>query len=317
MRKGGRKDSLLHQTGGSLDERDLARCQISGLRNRLLLLVTICERKPPTFVCSSVAIYSKPARQQTFIFKVKHSHPRNQRMGILLWSISDCILCFPSRWIRGSIHALHAPKLYSPPLHPRRSYLRVLWCHETPFLVLVATDRFGYPLRKFPLAEFHCPIQPQPGPAPSRFLAIPDMAAAAPDPLQSHPRSWPCLIGTRGVGKYHPKWEISSNFPSSPKGSGGPSSQKHNGSSRRQRRLSLGLSQAAATRYWKLMPAPYRPKLLSLSSARFREWPSLSRLPPECPVTAGALKEQQERTGGFSLRAPSGLSPGRLWTSGS
>lgn len=128
-----------------------------------------------------------------------------------------------------------------------------------PFPVLVATDQFGYPVRKFPLAEFHSPIQSQPGPAPSRFLAIPDMAAAAPDLVQSHPRSWPCPIGTRAAGKYHPKWATSSNFPSSPKGSGGPSpSQKHNGSSRRQRRLSLGLSRAAATRYWKLMPAPYQ-----------------------------------------------------------
>lgn len=29
-----------------------------------------------------------------------------------------------------------------------------LWCHETLFLVLVATDQFRYPVRKFPLAEF-------------------------------------------------------------------------------------------------------------------------------------------------------------------
>lgn len=55
---------------------------------------------------------------------------------------------------------------------------------------------------------------------PPLFQPVPDMAAAAPDPAQSHPHSWPCPTGTREAGKCHLRWGISGNSPSSPKGSG-------------------------------------------------------------------------------------------------
>lgn len=230
-------------------------------------------------------------------------------MGILLWSISDRILCFPSRWIPGvntcptgarAVLPPPAPQLPSSLMEPR----------DPPFSFLLQPIDSATPSENSPSLNFILLSSPNRDRLLlgfSQYLIWRRRLLIRFSPI---PVAGPVRLGLMQQGNIirSGRFQTISHLPqrevggllllrntTAALGDSGGSPSAFPG----QQQPDTGSS----------CQLPTRPKLLSLSSARLREWPSLSRLPPECPVTARAPKEQQERTGGFSPRAPSGPQP--------